>query len=251
MKIVLRSLLAAALTLPIIGLQIAPALAVTDGLDTTASKKTETKTESTDDTTKVATTDTSSSDDSSKPETDDSSRATRLQKRKSEAKTKMTDAQQKKLASVCKGAQGKAGGANNRAQSLGAERGKSYKKIVEKLQTTATKLKEKGVDVTTLEADITQLQTLIDTFNTDLKTYRQDMSDVVAMDCASDPAAFQAALTAARADREVVFKDSQAIREYVEKTIRPELKKVRETLSKTDDAPSTTDTTETKPTGGQ
>ena len=61
-----------------------------------------------------------------------------------------------------------------------------------KLLVGAEMLKAKGVDTTTLESQITELKAKITTYSTDLAAYKQSLTDLKAVDCKTDPDAFQA-----------------------------------------------------------
>jgi hypothetical protein len=74
------------------------------------------------------------------------------------------------------------------------------------------------------------LQAKITVFNTDLTTYKQALSDLKLVDCATDPAAFQAALLTARASHDTLVKDSGDIKTYVQGTVKPTLTAIKTTL---------------------
>ena len=156
--------------------------------------------------------------------------AERLAKHKTELKTKLSTAEKVRLQAKCKAAQGLVSSLSGRIKGIETSRGQVYKNIVDRLTSLSEKLKNKGVDTTELNADIATLQGKIDTFNTDLATYKQDVSDLAAMDCKADPDGFKAALEAARAAKQKVHDDGLAIRSYVNDTIKPLLKNIRAEL---------------------
>jgi hypothetical protein len=190
----------------------------------------------------TGTTDTTTPETTTTTTDDAATRGERLTKRKAAQGTKLTTAQQKRLLTVCKAAQGKATSAQNRIKGLQTSRTQVYGNLVERLTKLSAKLQAKGVDTAELQAEITNLQTQIDTFKADVTAYRQAVDDLVAMDCAADPAGFQASLDAARAGREKLQQESTAIKTYVEATIKPTLKKLRDQVAKTETTGTTTDT---------
>jgi hypothetical protein len=147
----------------------------------------------------------------------------RLTKRKAELKTKLTALQQKRLQERCKSSQGKLSSISGRIKGLETSRGEVYTNLVNRLTKLSDRLNTQGVDVTELNTEITNLKALIETFNTDLAAYKQAVSDLAAMDCASDATAFKASLDAARTAREKTAADAAAIKAYVQETIKPTL----------------------------
>jgi hypothetical protein len=154
----------------------------------------------------------------------------RLTKRKAELKTKLTNAQKLLLKGKCKASQGRISSVSGRIKGIETSHGKVHANIVERLTELSTKLKNKGVDTTELDAAIETLQTKVTTFNADLVVYKQAITDLEAMDCVTDPDGFKASLEAARTALDQVKSDSTDIRSYVKDTIKPILKTIRETL---------------------
>ena len=221
MKKYFRVLLVLGLCLPV--MVYASAAAENGSSGTTTTPKT------TDTTSKTATTPTNTT------ATDDSqARAQRLADRKTELKTKLSSTEQKHLKTVCKAAQGKASSISDQGKNLGATRDKIYATIIDKLNALVTKLKAKSVDTTELQTEITNLQGQITAFNSDAATYQQDISDLVAMDCGTDPTAFQATLDATRSAREKLLQDGTGIKAYVTSTIKPTLQKIHDQLAQTE-----------------
>lgn len=157
----------------------------------------------------------------------------RIEKHKSELKTKLTTAKQNSIKSKCKASQGKVSSISGRIKGLETSRTQVYKNLTTRLTTLSQKLKDKGVDTTDLNAQIAELSTKIDTFNTDLTAYKQAVSDLETVDCVSDPTAFQASLEAARTARTKTADDAKAVRAYLNDTIKPTLKTIRQTLEST------------------
>lgn len=152
---------------------------------------------------------------------------TRLEKRKAELKIKLTNAEKLSIQNKCKAAQGFVSSVKGRVKGIETSRTEVYGNILDHLTDLSAKLKNKGIDTKTLDGEITTLQDKIQTFNTDLATYKQAVSDLAAMDCKADADGFKASLQAARTALETVNKDSQAVRSYVKDTIKPSLKTIR------------------------
>lgn len=164
-------------------------------------------------------------------------REARIKKLKEVQKVRLAAAEKKKIQEKCQASQGKVASVGNRLNGVETSRAEVHKNILNRLNTAVTKLKEKGVDTTALEADIATLSTKVDTFNTDLATYKQSISDLKLEDCKTDPEGFKAALTTARTNLEKVRADADAIHAYLKDTIRPlltELKKQLETTKETE-----------------
>jgi hypothetical protein len=154
----------------------------------------------------------------------------RLALRKAEIKLKLTTAQKTRLQTKCKAAQGLIAPIISKVQGYEQGRGEVYGKIVTRLTELSTKLKNRGASTTELDAAVTTLQAKVTTFNTDFATYKQVVSDLKDMECATDPEAFQASLQTARTALTKVNTDATDIRAYVKDTIKPILQKIRAEL---------------------
>ncbi len=69
------------------------------------------------------------------------------------------------------------------------------------------------------------------------------------MDCAADPAAFQASLEAARIERAETAESAKAIRAFLSDTIKPTLKELRQQFAENADSTNETENNETE--GGE
>lgn len=205
----------------------------------------------------------SSSTTSSTPPTDSTTQKTaeagddaksvadRIAQRKATLKTKLTTIEKTRLMAKCKASQ--QGGLNTekgRIKGLETSRSEVYKNLLSRLNDLSERLKAKGMDTTSLNADIATLSSKIDTFNADLTTYKQAVSDLAGMDCATDPDGFKASLETARTALKKVNDDAAAVRAYLTTTIKPLLQTIRGTLEKAEatakqstTAPSTNSTT--------
>lgn len=167
---------------------------------------------------------------SSEVKTDPASLEQRLQMRKNERKAKLPLADERRIKQKCKASQGKVSSLSGRIKGIETSRTQVYGNTVDRLIKLSTKLKEKGLNTTQLESQIAELVIKINKFNTDLTAYKQVISDLTAVDCVNDPAAFQASLEAARTARETVANDGAAIRSYLLVTIKPTLTGLRAQL---------------------
>lgn len=154
----------------------------------------------------------------------------RLEKRKTDYKVKLTTAEKATLQLKCKAAQGSVSSLKGRVKGLDQSRSEVYKNMVSRLTDLSDKLKSKGSDTKTYDAAVAVLKTKITTFDSDLAVYKQDVIDLADMDCKLDPDGFKASLQAARADQELVAKDSAAVRTQLNDVIKPLLKTIRGTL---------------------
>ncbi len=160
----------------------------------------------------------------------------RLEERKAALKTKLTNAEQLRLKSKCKASQGNLSSLKGRINGIETSRTNVYRELVERLTKLSGKLKEKGADTSQLDSQISELKTKIDSFNSDLASYKEAVSDLAAMDCVQDPTAFKASLDTARTARQKVSDDAAAIKAYVKDTIKPTLQQLRASLEKTEDS---------------
>ncbi len=160
----------------------------------------------------------------------------RLEKQKTEFKVKLAAADKLRIELKCTAAQGLISSVKGRIKGIETSRGEVYKNVVDHLTDLSAKLKAKKVDTTALDADIAVLKTKIATFNTDLASYKQAVTDLVAVGCKQDPEGFKAALLAARADLDKVRKDAEDVHTYITGTIKPLLVQIRSQVEKDDTA---------------
>lgn len=175
----------------------------------------------------TTTTNTTTSTDSTK------TLAQRIADRKAALKTKLTNTEKTRIVAKCVASQGVVGNVKGKLQSTENARIKAYTAVETNLNELSTKLKDKGVDTTELNTNLVALKAKIDTFNTDLAAYKQDVSDLKDVDCKADPEGFKASLEAARTALTTVSKDGLDIRTYLTDTIKPLLKTIRTQLDTT------------------
>lgn len=180
----------------------------------------------------TTTTTTTNADTTTKPLTAEEKQAlaARIKERKTALKIKLTTTEKTRIVAKCSASQGVVGNVKGKLQSTENARIKAYTTIKNNLTELSTKLKDKGVNTTGLEAALTTLQTKIDTFNTDLAKYKQAISDLKEVDCKADPDGFKASLETARTALQTVNTDGVAIRTYLTDTLKPLLKTIRTQL---------------------
>jgi hypothetical protein len=151
----------------------------------------------------------------------------RIEEYKKVAKETVSNEMKIRIESRCIAAQGLVKVKLNNSTASVTGRTKAYNDVTSNLHALSTTLSAKGIDVTTLNADLIVLQTKITSLTVMNAAYQQALSDVAALDCKADPVAFKAALTAARSNQEALFKASKDIRTYITDTIKPVLKALK------------------------
>ncbi len=168
-------------------------------------------------------------------QTDDSTDSTQRDKRidlyKKQFSEKLTQAQQKKLGTACKSAQGKVTNYHNNLKSAVQKRSGHYETITGKLEELKTKLEAASIDTAELETVMTEIDAKVAAITQAATDYDTALSDLVAMDCATDPTGFKAALSVAREKRAAVLSEIQALKDYVNSTVKTLLKSLREQIS--------------------
>ena len=176
--------------------------------------------------------------------TDDATKIAELKKRieanKAALKTKLDEVTKKRLIAKCKPAQTIIETHGKEASVIGESRIKAYTNIAASLQKLADKLKANGKDTTEVEADLKVVQTKITALSDAIKTYQQTLTDLKALDCVTDPTAFQATLILARTQREAIRASATELHTYLKETVKPAFEKLK---PKADDKT----TTSTKP----
>lgn len=159
-----------------------------------------------------------------------SSTTTAIQKRdariaayKTKNAVKLAKAEETKLKGVCKAAQTKVTVLSDKSVKNNTARTTAYKIITDQLETIIPRLKDADIDTTDILKDQTKLEELVKTYTAKSLTYSDDLKDLAELDCQTDPAAFKAALLAARTDRPEVAKSAEAIKEYVKSNVKVSL----------------------------
>lgn len=154
----------------------------------------------------------------------------RVEEAKQKAKTALDAAAQKRIEDRCESAQKKVTTLETIVGERAKRRNTAYDTLLDRLNNLVTKLQAKNVDTTELEQEIATLEMKIAQFKTNLTTYRQSISDLSSLACKDDPSAFKSLLEQARAQRETVKTDAEAIKEYFKETIKPTLEEIRTAL---------------------
>ena len=186
----------------------------------------------------TTTTQTTSADDK-ETTTDKTQLEARIKKLKDALKLRLTAAEKTRLLGKCVSAQGKVSSVGAKFKGIETSRTQVHQNILDRLNKAVTKLEEKGVASPELEIEITTLTTKMDTFKTDLATYKQSVADLKDLDCKTDPEGFKAALQTARTNLEKVRSDAKDIHTYLKETIRPHLTNLKKQLGSTENSDST------------
>lgn len=104
---------------------------------------------------------------------------------------------------------------------------KVFMTIKERVQERITKLKARGVNVTTVEANLVTLQTKIDKLNADHAAYLEKLKATRAFVCGQSQGEFKAALEAARDAQKVVFADAKDLIAFIKDTLKPNLEALK------------------------
>ena len=151
----------------------------------------------------------------------------RLEKYKTEAKTKLSNAEKTRIAGRCKASQVKVKVVQGRVAGFETHRGETYEKLLTRLTGLSEKLKAKGIDTTTYDAQVAELKAKVETYRTDLAKYHEAIDDLSAVDCAANTDGFKASLETARTLRAKVVADGQGIKSYLKDTLKPTLVALR------------------------
>lgn len=154
----------------------------------------------------------------------------RLEKRKAELKTQLTAAQQQRVKTRCKPAQAAIKVLDQKVNANVPNRIRAYEELSNHLPKLITKLKAKGVDVTTLEQQQETLKAKVAAYKADADTYKQALADLNEIDCAADTTGFKASLESVRTLREKLSASMADITKYVKETIKPALQQIRTQL---------------------
>lgn len=152
----------------------------------------------------------------------------RVDERKANLKTRLAAAKQARIKTHCKASQGNISNIRGRIKGLETSRSQVYENLLSRLDKLSDKLQTHNVDTTELDGQITELTTLITAFNSNLEAYKTAVGDLADMDCAADPAGFQASLETARIERANTAESAKAIRTFLSETIKPTLKDLRQ-----------------------
>lgn len=195
-------------------------------------------------TTTTTTTETETEEETEKTPEEKAAAAAKLKERieahKAALKAKISAAEQVRIKARCKVAQGSIKSVEARFKVGFPKRTKAYENLQDHLTKLIAKLKERGVDTTTLEQQQATLKDMVEDFKAHIDDFKQEVSDLREMDCESDPEGFKAALEAARATHKSLVDEINAIKAYIKDTIRPTLAKLREEVKAKQESTDTT-----------
>ncbi len=155
----------------------------------------------------------------------------RLVKRKAAYQTKLNSSELARLRARCKGAQVPLGPIRDKLVTTQKNRVNAYNTLQDRLNLMVTKVDDKA-DTTELQSQIKVLDEKITALEQSIADYRQAVSDLIEIDCATDPNGFKASLEEARSLLAKLKESSKDIRTYINDSIKPSLKTIRETLAK-------------------
>lgn len=158
-------------------------------------------------------------------------RAERVQNYKDRLSERLTLAEEQRLKGSCKGAQTVTLRLMENAGQVKQTRENAYNSITDKLQKLVIKLDSAGIDTASLSEAITMMNSEVDIFLATMTEYETILLDLGEMDCESDPEAFKAALSAAKAQRVTLVSSSQGLRSYFNESIKPILQQIRAELA--------------------
>lgn len=108
----------------------------------------------------------------------------------------------------------------------------SYQNIVNKTTDLVTKLKGKGIDTTHLSSNLVVLDSKIKNFANSYDGYISSISSTKEYTCNKSEGEFRSSLQASRDQLRQVKDKSVDIQDYIKRTIRPEVQKIRDQLKK-------------------
>lgn len=147
----------------------------------------------------------------------------RLERRKAERQLQLSFATQQRLKTTCQPAQGKIGSIQVRVQGLETSRRQVHTSLISRLERVAERLAAAGIDTKAFNGQVDEIKAKITAFEAALAEHKQVISDLVEMSCQEDPVAFMASLETARISRQQVKQAAEAIKVYLQQTIKPTL----------------------------
>lgn len=157
----------------------------------------------------------------------DSSQAQRVTAYKAALGREVSEAEKTRMKLRCGVAQGNAKTLATRLATVQKNRNAAYDSITKNLNTLLTNLDKQAFETTALKENMVSLQAKIDSFKTNMNNYYLAVNDMATVDCANDPLAFIAALTAARKAHDAVQPQLADIRAYITNTVKPTLVQIR------------------------
>jgi hypothetical protein len=113
-----------------------------------------------------------------------------------------------------------------------------YNYIKERVTLLISNLKAKGFDTSKLESDLAAGKPKFDKLATDFQSFMSKLAETKNYDCGDSQGKFVDTLKAAKTLREVVMADVKDVRDYIQNTIRTDLKALRDQKPKVSPKPS-------------
>lgn len=107
-----------------------------------------------------------------------------------------------------------------------------FRAALERWQQLATRLKDRGLDTTKLEADLVTLDGLIDDLETDYTTFQTDMEQALSIDCDTADTSLKTQLQTGRTKLSEFRTQSKTVRDFIKNTIRADLLALRQAAGK-------------------
>lgn len=161
-----------------------------------------------------ATTETAETAETTISEDKSAGRTERLETYKAKVSAKLADAQAKRIAGRCKSAQNKISAYRKSATVVIENRTRVYLSVGEKIDALLAKMQTAELDTVKFETARDDLRADLLSITESFDAYDTALADVEAMDCASDPDAFNAALTEARSLRAGLKTQIQEFRQF-------------------------------------
>jgi chromosome segregation ATPase len=161
-------------------------------------------------------------------------RDARIKAIKEKAEAKITAAEERRVAGRCIAAQKTVENLQTKMNTVVENRREKYSEITSKLENLVVKLQAASVDTVELEAAIAEVNADVDTALTNIEAYNTSLTDLVGMDCESDPAGFKALVDSAREQRKEIISSHGQLRSRINDSVKPVLQALRERIQLSD-----------------
>jgi hypothetical protein len=136
----------------------------------------------------------------------------RIAQRKETLKLQLSTTQSQKIAKNCVAAQSLVKSITAKDKIAATKRQQIYTDLSTKVTSIIRALQSQEADIAELKSDQIQFDSAINKFVSDNMLYSSTADDLIAMDCPSDPAGFEALLTTARQQKTVLSSDAAQIK---------------------------------------
>jgi hypothetical protein len=152
----------------------------------------------------------------------------RVEERKARIKPQLNTAAKQRLASRCKGAQGKLQGFTTKVTESNKQALERYGAYITKVETLEKTLADNGTKSTELLSQIAETKVKYEAYKQAVESAKQSASDAGAIDCAKDPEGFKAALEDARTQATKIRETRIELKQYIQKTLRATLQSLKD-----------------------